>query len=151
MRRVSDAIRSAVEPVVTGLGYELVGVEYGGGPGNGRLRVYIDTPGGVTLDDCAAVSEQLSAALDVDDPIPEAYVLEVSSPGINRPLFLRADFERFCGERVFVRLDRAVEGRKRFKGLLTRVEGDEVLVEIDGDTWRLPLDAVEQAHLIANP
>ncbi len=151
MRRVSDAIRSAVEPVVTGLGYELVGAEYGGGPGNGRLRVYIDTPGGVTLDDCAAVSEQLSAALDVDDPIPEAYVLEVSSPGINRPLFLRADFERFCGERVFVRLDRAVEGRKRFKGLLTRVDGDEVLVEIDGDTWRLPLDAVEQAHLIANP
>lgn len=151
MQRASDAIRSTVEPVVTGLGYELVGVEYGGGPGNGRLRVYIDTAGGVTLDDCAAVSKRLSAALDVDDPIQEAYVLEVSSPGINRPLFLRADFERFCGEQVFVRLDRAVQGRKRFKGLLTRVEGEEVLVEIDGATWHLPLAAVEQAHLIANP
>lgn len=151
MRRASDAIRLIVEPVVTGLGYELVGVEYGGGPGNGRLRVYIDTPEGVTLDDCAAVSERLSATLDVDDPIPEAYVLEVSSPGINRPLFLRDDFERFCGERVFVRLDQPVQGRRKFKGLLTRVEGDEVLVEIDGATWRLPLAAVEQAHLVVNP
>lgn len=151
MRRASDAIRSTVEPVVAGLGYELVGVEYGGGSGNGRLRVYIDSPEGITLDDCAAVSERLSAALDVDDPIPEAYVLEVSSPGINRPLFLRADFERFCGERVFVRLDQPVQGRRKFKGLLTRVEGDEVLVEIDGAMWRLPLAAVEQAHLIVNP
>ena len=150
MRRASEAIRATVEPVVTGLGYELVGAEYGGGPGNGRLRVYIDTPGGVTLDDCAAVSEQLSVALDVDDPIPDSYVLEVSSPGLDRPLFERADFERFCGERVFVRLEQPLEGRRKFKGLLVRVEGEDALVEIDGDTWRLPLAAVEQAHLIAD-
>lgn len=151
MRRASDAIRATVEPVVTGLGYELVGVEYGGGSGNGRLRVYIDTPDGVTLDDCAAVSEQLSAALDVDDPIPEAYVLEVSSPGFNRPLFARSDFERFCGERVFVQLEQPLQGRRKFKGLLVRVDGDEALVEIDGATWRLPLAGVAQAHLIADP
>lgn len=151
MHQASETIRSTVEPVVTGLGYELVGVEYGGGRGNGRLRVYIDLPGGVTLDDCAAVSEQLSLALDVDDPIPDAYVLEVSSPGLNRPLFARADFERFCGERVFVRLEQPLEGRRKFKGLLVRVEEEDALVEIDGATWRLPLAAVEQAHLIMDP
>lgn len=149
MRRAPEAIRTTVEPVVTGLGYELVGVEYGGGPGNGRLRVYIDTAGGVTLDDCAAVSRDLSAALDVDDPIPETYVLEVSSPGINRPLFARGDFERFCGERVSVRLEQPLQGRRKFKGLLVRVEGEEALVEIDGTTWRLPLASVEQANVIA--
>lgn len=151
MRQASATIRATVEPVVTGLGYELVGVEYGGGRGNGRLRVYIDTTDGVTLDDCAAVSEQLSLALDVDDPIPDAYVLEVSSPGLNRPLFARADFERFCGERVFVRLEQPLEGRRKFRGLLVRVDGEDALVEVDGATWRLPLAAVEQAHLIMDP
>ncbi len=149
MRRASEAILASVEPVVRGMGYELVGAEYGGGRGNGRLRVYIDTPDGVTVDDCAAVSEQLSAALDVDDPVPDAYVLEVSSPGINRPLFSRADFERFRGERVFVRLEEALDGRKRFKGRLMEVADDAVAVEVDGHLWHLPLGAVEQAHLVA--
>lgn len=148
MRRASNAIQASVEPVVTGLGYELVGVEYGGGSGNGLLRVYIDTEQGVTVDDCATVSESLSAALDVEDPIRSAYTLEVSSPGINRPLFLRADFERFAGERLFVRLEQPVDGRRRFKGLLRQVEGEEIVVEVDGESWRLPLAEVEEAHLI---
>jgi len=148
MRRASNTIRAAVEPVVTGLGYELVGVEYGGGSGNGLLRVYIDVDRGVTVDDCATVSESLSAALDVEDPIREAYTLEVSSPGINRPLFLRADFERFSGERVFVRLEQPLEGRRRFKGRLQGVDGEEIVVEIDGRAWCLPITAVEEAHLI---
>ncbi|MDZ7747508.1 MAG: ribosome maturation factor RimP [Halofilum sp. (in: g-proteobacteria)] len=150
MQRASGTIYGCVKPVVTGMGYELVGVEYGGGPGNGRLRVYIDCPDGITVDDCAAVSEQLSAALDVDDPIPDAYALEVSSPGLNRPLFERSDFERFRGARVFVRLGQALEGRKRFKGQLVDVEADAVRVEVDGRTWSLPLDSVEQAHLVAD-
>ena len=150
MRRASGRIHASVEPVVTGLGYELVGVEYGGGSGSGRLRVYIDCEEGVTVDDCAAVSEQLSAVLDVEDPIPEAYVLEVSSPGLNRPLFTHADFERQRGQRVFVRLERALEGRKRFKGLLVDVEQDMAVIEIDGRAWQVPLDAVEEAHVIAD-
>lgn len=131
------------------MGYDLVGVEYGGNPGNARLRVYIDAADGITLDDCAAVSEQLSAALDVDDPIPGAYVLEVSSPGVNRPLFAPADFERFRGSRVFVRLERALDGRKRFKGTLVGLEGDTAVVEVDGRNWHLPLDAMEEAHVVA--
>lgn len=151
MQRAPSAIQASVEPVVRTMGYDLVGVEYGGNPGNARLRVYIDSADGITLDDCAAVSEQLSASLDVDDPIPGAYVLEVSSPGVNRPLFVPADFERFRGSRVFVRLERALEGRKRFKGMLVGLEGDSAVVEIDGRAWHLPLDSVEEAHLIVEP
>jgi ribosome maturation factor RimP len=149
MRRAPGAIQDCVDPVVRSMGYDLVGVEYGGNPGNARLRVYIDAADGITLDDCAAVSEQLSAALDVDDPIPGAYVLEVSSPGVNRPLFAPADFERFRGSRVFVRLERALDGRKRFKGTLVGLEGDTAVVEVDGRNWHLPLDAMEEAHVVA--
>lgn len=152
MQRASRAITDCVEPVVTGLGYELVGVEFGGGRGNGILRVYIDAPRGVDVDDCAAVSERLSAALDVDDPIPDAYTLEVSSPGVNRPLFAPADFRRFAGQRAFVRIAAGAipEGRKRFKGVLGGLEEAAILIEVDGETWRLPLDAVEEAHLVVD-
>jgi ribosome maturation factor RimP len=127
------------------MGYELVGAEYGGG----RLRVYIDCPEGVTLDDCAAVSDELSLALDVADPIAEAYHLEVSSPGVNRPLFEPHDFERFTGERVLVRLCEALDGRKRFKGKLVGMEAEAVVVEVDGQTRRLPIDRIMQAHVVA--
>jgi len=150
MQRASKPIYDCVDPVVRSMGYELVGAEYGGGSGNGRLRVYIDCTAGVTLDDCAAVSEQLSAALDVDDPIADAYALEVSSPGVNRPLFEAADFDRFSGERVFIRLHEALEGRKRFKGQLFGMESEAVVVEVDGQTWRLPIDRVMQAHVVAD-
>ena len=150
MQRASSAITGCVEPVVRGLGYELVGVEFGGGAGNRLLRVYIDAPGGIGVDDCAAVSERLSVALDVDDPIREAYTLEVSSPGVDRPLFAAGDFERFAGETAFVRLSAGVgpEARKRFKGTLGGLDGDEVVIEVDGEVRHLPLDAVEEAHLV---
>lgn len=148
MRKASDRIWGCVEPVVLGLGYELVGVEFGGGPGSRVLRVYIDTDDGVTVDDCAAVSEQLSASLDVDDPVNDTYVLEVSSPGIDRPLFREADYRRFAGETVSVRLGQPQEGRRRFRGLLGGVEAEDVLVEVDGTTWRLPLADIDEAHLI---
>jgi ribosome maturation factor RimP len=152
MQRAPRAITECVEPVVTGLGYQLVGVEYGGGRGNGILRVYIDAEAGIEVDDCAAVSERLSAALDVDDPVPDAYTLEVSSPGVNRPLFAAADFRRFAGERAFVRVAAGAipEGRKRFKGVLGGLDGADVLIEVDGEDWRLPFDAVEEAHLVVD-
>lgn len=148
MRKASSEIWNVVEPVVQGMGCELVGVEFGGKPGNRILRVYIDTADDVTLDDCEAVSRQLSAALDVDDPVGEGYVLEVSSPGIDRPLFRPGDYTRFAGEMVFIRLDYALEGRRRFKGRLDGLEGEAVLVEVDDRIWHLPLEAIESAHLI---
>ena len=148
MRRASRQIWEVVEPVVEGLGYEMVGAVFGGRSGDRILRVYIDKPGGVAIDDCELVSGQVSAILDVDDPIGEAYVLEISSPGIDRPLFREADYRRFVGETAFIRLTQPLEGRRRFKGTLSGVEEGAIVIEVDGLVWRLPLDAVEEAHLI---
>lgn len=148
MRRAGSRIWQAVEPVVHGMGYEMVGATFGGNPGDRILRVYIDAEAGISIDDCEAVSRQLSAALDVDDPIGEGYVLEVSSPGIDRPMFREADFRRFAGEQAFVRLEAALDGRRRFKGLLGGVEDGNVLIEVDGQMWRLPLASIDEAHLI---
>lgn len=148
MERASSAIWECIEPVVQGMGYDLVGVEFGGNRGNRLLRVYIDLTDGVTVDDCAAVSRALSAALDVDDPISEGYILEVSSPGIDRPLFRPGDFVRFVGETAFIRLASTLEGRRRFKGRLAGMDEGDVLIEVDGTLWRLPADLVEEAHLV---
>lgn len=148
MRRASSEIWNVVEPVVHAMGYEFVGATFGGRAGDRILRVYIDAGEGVTIDDCEAVSRQLSAMLDVEDPVGEAYVLEVSSPGIDRPLLRETDYQRFTGEQAFIRLFDAVDGRRRFKGVLGGVEDRALLIEVDGRTWRLPLAAVEEAHLV---
>jgi ribosome maturation factor RimP len=135
--------------VVTPMGYELVGVEYRQrGRAGGLLRVYIDTPEGVTLDDCTAVSHQLSAVLDVEDPIPGHYDLEVSSPGLDRPLFGVDQFERFRGRRAKVRLSAKLGGRRNYEGVLGGVEGEMLRIESDGETRELPLDLVESARLV---
>jgi len=148
MRRASSQIWDVVEPVVGSMGYEMVGAVIGGKPGDRILRVYIDTPAGVTVDDCEAVSHQLSAVLDVEDPIGEPYVLEISSPGVDRPLFREADYVQYVGEQAFVRTLEPIEGRRRFKGLLCGIESGAVVIEVDGQAWRLPIEVVEEAHLI---
>jgi ribosome maturation factor RimP len=148
MKRVSESLLKIVEPAVTGLGYELVGVEYHPQPRNGLLRVYIDQPEGITVDDCERVSHQLSGVLDVEDPIRGHYTLEVSSPGLDRPLFTVEQFERFAGNRVRIRLSAPLAGRRNFSGRLCGVENDNVVVEVDGDETRLPLDSIEQARLV---
>jgi ribosome maturation factor RimP len=138
-------IRGAVEP----MGYELVGVEYlSQGRGGSLLRVYIDHVNGITVDDCADVSHQISGVLDVEDPIKENYSLEVSSPGLDRPLFFKEDFERFSGSRVSVKLRVKLHDRRRFEGVLNGVEGDEVLVNVDGEEYALPLDQIDKARLV---
>jgi len=142
---VVELVRGGVEP----LGYELVGVEYlSGQAGSALLRIYIDHPRGIDVDDCAKVSHQISGLLDVEDPIRENYTLEVSSPGLDRPLFTREHYVRFVGNRVKIRLTAPLEGRSRFTGELLAVEGEVVRIDVDGRSVELPLADIEKARLV---
>ncbi len=137
------------EPVIESMGYELVGVEFLGGGGHGTLRVYIDRDDGVSVDDCAAISHQISGILDIEEPIKQAYDLEVSSPGIDRPLFKLADFERFAGQTARIKLAIAQQGRKNFKGRLQGVVDDKMVkIEVDGEEFSLPFADIARANLV---
>ena len=137
--------RRVVEP----MGYELVNVEFfQHGAGGTTLRVYIDHEQGVTLEDCAAVSHQLSGVLDVEDPLPGHYDLEVSSPGLDRPLVFPEHFARFAGSRVKIRLAEKLDGRRRLEGLLQGCESGFVRLDAEGRLWEIPLASVESARLI---
>ena len=137
------------EPVVESMGYELVGIEFSGGSGHGTLRVYIDHENGVKLDDCANISHQLSGILDVEEPIQQAYDLEVSSPGVDRPLFKLADFERFSGQTVKIKMSTGLDDRRNFKGVLQGVTDSKLIeVEVDGEIYQLPLADIGKANLI---
>ena len=148
MQRASPTTVAVVEPVVTGLGYEFVGAEFGQAENGQTLRIYIDLPDGIDVDDCAKVSRQVDAALDVDDVVPGAYLLEVSSPGVDRPLFDERQFAAQVGEEVRVRLVGGIGGRRNYKGRLVAVENGAATVEVDGADHALPLADVEQAYLI---
>ncbi|HHJ37939.1 MAG: ribosome maturation factor RimP [Methylothermaceae bacteria B42] len=150
MSKVSDQLKQLLEPVITGLGYELVGIEWTADPKQRRvLRIYIDIEDGVTVDDCELVSGQISALLDVEDPIPGNYVLEVSSPGLDRPLFTLAHFRRFIGEPVRIHLQQPLEGRKRFKGTIKAIHDNQVtLVSQEGETVDIPFEWIEKARLV---
>ena len=140
-----EIVRGAVEP----LGYELVGVEYlTQGKGGGLLRIYIDHENGIGVDNCAAVSHQVSGVLDVEDPIRENYSLEVSSPGLDRPLFFERDYVRFAGRKVSVRLRTKLHDRRRFEGVLNGMQDDKVLVVVDGEETALPLELIDKARLV---
>ncbi len=143
--RLTELVRQVVEP----MGYELVGVEYfrAGGAGS-VLRVYIDQESGITADDCAAVSHQLSGMLDVEDPVKESYQLEVSSPGLDRPLFYPEHFARFEGSRARLKMASKIDGRWRFEGVLRGVQEYDVVLEIDGEQFYLPLDQIDTARLV---
>jgi ribosome maturation factor RimP len=148
MKRVPDQLTDLLEPAIAALGYELVGIEYHRQPKNNLLRVYIDQDRGITLDDCEQVSHQLSGVLDVEDPIKGHYTLEVSSPGLDRPLFKAEHFQRFAGNKVRVRLGAPHQGRRNWTGMLRGLDGDDVVIQVDGDEVRLPLDSIEQARLV---
>jgi ribosome maturation factor RimP len=145
-----NALIEMFEPAVTGMGYELVDVELVGSGGNRTVRLYIDSESGVTVDDCAAVSEVISDLLDEEDPIPEAYNLEVSSPGVDRPLRRREDYDRFSGETVKVKTYGPVSGQRSFTGTLLGIEAEEVVIHTPEGWFRIPLDQVAKAHLVAD-
>lgn len=136
--------RALFEPAITAMGYELVGVEYQ----QGLLRVYIDSENGITADDCGKVSHQVSGILEVEDPIREQYVLEVSSPGLDRPLYTAEDFVRFAGSKAKIRTRMPIEGRRNYKGMLNGVDNDHVLIDVEDEEFRLPLNEIEKANLV---
>ena len=141
-----ERLLALLEPAVEAMGFELADIDAHFGR-RGLLRLFIDREGGVTLDDCQLVSEQIGAFLDVEDPLPGSYVLEVSSPGFDRRLRTLAHFERFKGENAKVELRDALDGRRRFTGKLVGVEGSEVLLEVDGELTRLPFGDIAVARL----
>ena len=142
-------IWSLIEPVVEGMGYEVVDIDYRPHPTDGLLRIYIDGPDGIVLEDCSAVSLQISSVLDVEDPIPGQFNLEVSSPGMDRPLRKVADFERFTGSTVKIKLTvPTLEGQRNFTGKLKGIENEDVILEMDGETYYLALDSIDKARIV---
>ena len=123
-----------LEPIVTGHGFELVDVEYVKEAGTWYLRAYIDKPGGITVDDCEVVSRQFSDILDEKDYIEDAYIFEVSSPGLGRPLKKKKDFKRSMGEEVEIRTYRAIDRQKEFTGILKAYDNDTVTIAYEDDT-----------------
>lgn len=149
MRGTRADLRKLLEPGVKAVGFELVDVELAGSHHSPTLRVYIDSPAGVNVDDCARVSRQLSALLDVEDPLPGQYTLEVSSPGLDRPLVTPEDFKRFVGETIKVKMQQPEPGgRRNFSGRLVDVTADHVVVEVDKEHFDLAFDGMERARLV---
>ncbi len=146
----AEEIVELLAPTVTALGLELLGVEFSASGNHSLLRLYIDVEGRyVSVEDCEAVSREVSALLDVNDPISSQYTLEVSSPGIDRPLFTPAQFARFIGEEAKVNLRLPQDGRRRLQGKILRVEGDRIaLGETDKPEFVVAHDNVEKARLV---
>lgn len=137
-----------VAPVAEALGYELWGLEYLSHNNHATVRIYIDGADGINIDDCAKMSRQISSVFDVEDPIMGEYNLEVSSPGMDRPLFTLEQYKRYVGEQVKLRLRSSFEGRRNFAGQLTSVEGDEVVIAIEDNEYLLPFDLIDKANVV---
>lgn len=148
MASKQEILHNLIEPVVASLGCELWGLEYLTQGRYTTLRIFIDGPSGVSLEDCEKVSRQVSAVLDVEDPIDGEYTLEVSSPGMDRPLYTEAQYARYLGEVVNVRLRMARDGRRRFKGTIQKVENGDVVIQVDGNDVQVPVDAIDKANIV---
>lgn len=145
----ASQLHQMFEPAVKAMGYELWGIEHLSQGRHSMLRIYIDSENGITVDDCARVSHQLSGILDVEDPITGEYTLEVSSPGMDRPLFSMEQFRAYVGSDVNLRLRSAFEGRRKFSGQLTAVEDDDVIVvAVDEHEYLLPYELIEKANVV---
>ncbi len=143
-----DQLKELLEPVVESMDCQLWGLEYFSQGRHSTVRLYIDAPDGVTLEDCTRVSRQVSSVMDVEDPITGEYSLEVSSPGMDRPLYTLAHFATYAGEQVSIKLRSAFEGRRKFTGLLNGVEDEDVVVVVDDNEYLLPIELIEKANII---
>ena len=140
---MTEKLKDMLEPSVEGLGYELLHIEHDSQQKNNILRFYIDAPGGIQLDDCETVSRHLSAILDVEDPVDMKYLLEVSSPGLDRPLVKPEHFKQFIGEQARIIMRSHVLGRKKFTGQMVAVDNEGVTIEVDGESYDLAYTNME--------
>ncbi|TRX74113.1 ribosome maturation factor RimP [Pseudomonas mangiferae] len=143
-----EQLQALLAPVVEALGYECWGVEFLSQGRHSLLRVYIDHANGILVEDCEKVSRQVSGVLDVEDPISSEYTLEVSSPGMDRPLFTLDQFVRHIGEQVKIKLRAPYEGRRNFQGLLRGVEEQDVVILMEDHEYLLPIDSIDKANII---
>ncbi len=148
MNRQHNELIELLEPVVTALGYEMLGIEYFKRGDGSMLRLYIDNDAGITIDDCTRVNHQVIGVLDVHDPIKEKYFLEISSPGLDRPLFTLGQFQRFLGKKVKMKLREKIEKRRKITGVIKAVEETAVIVGADGVDYVIPADAIDTARLV---
>lgn len=143
-----ERLSAVLRPVVESLGCELWGIELAGPSKRPVLRLYIESDAGISLDDCERVSRQVSVLLEVEDPIPGEYVLEVSSPGMDRRLFSTAQCARYVGERVKVRAAELVDGRRNFSGELVAVQDDDLVIRMDGDEYVVPFALLDRVRVV---
>ncbi len=149
MAKFEQKLTELLKPAVEETGKTLLGIEYLSAGNNSVLRLFIDHENGINVDDCAEVSRQVGALLDVEDPISSEYSLEVSSPGVDRPLFELAHFQEVIGETVNVKLSMPLNGRRKFKGPLVAIENDTLIVEVDSIDYELVISNVDKANLVA--
>lgn len=149
IKLVIQDIKDLAEPLLEANGMELVDIEFRTEASGWILRLFIDKPEGINIDDCVFISRQLGDILDVEDNIPVSYSLEVSSPGLNRPLVKLADFERFKGRTGKIRMSSDIDGRKNFKGILHGINGEKVIIKVDNEIMELPFSHIEKARLVA--
>jgi len=145
---LEQRLAEMLTPSVEDLGYELVGIEYIRAGKHSTLRVYIDQESGILVDDCAVVSKQISAIMDVEDPITNEYTLEVSSPGLERPLFSATHYLEFVGSEVKVQLRMPIQNRRKWKGIIASVDGEIICVNVNGTEERFALSNIQKANIV---
>lgn len=145
---MQEQLDQLIKSVVEGLDFQLWGYEYRPQSESALLRIFIENEGGVSIDNCTQVSRQVGAALDVDDLIPVAYILEVSSPGIDRVLFSKDQYEAYIGEDLKVRTRTPIDGRRNFRGSLVSVNDTHITVDVDNESFEIPFDIIDRARLV---
>ncbi|MFT6733435.1 MAG: ribosome maturation factor RimP [Polaribacter sp.] len=145
----TEQLSEMLKPAAEALGYEFLGIEYVGQGVHSVLRVYIDHENGIGVEDCSKVSHQVSGILEVEDPIASQYTLEVSSPGLDRPLFNLPHFKKVVGEIVSIKCHLGVDGRRKFKGKLIEVSEKQLVIEVDGQLYEADFRDVDKGHLVA--
>ena len=150
MSQLINRLTTMLEPAVNATGFELWGIEFVRAGKHSTLRIYIDSEKGIDVDDCAEVSHQVSGVLDVEDPISTEYVLEVSSPGVDRPLFTSKQFGDVIGETVEIKTTMPQQGRRNFKGVLQNAEAQQLEIVVDGETFLIALSNIAKARLVPN-